>query len=130
MYSDKRALGVSVCFTRFMKKMERESLLISALVLALKFRCSSKCMPRSLKDLRLGLAWELWIRSISKISSGLKGVLGMFESSISFVFLSTFLGGDMKDYIFSFADVKGHSVALKPNGHFSKFHANPSHECL
>ncbi len=21
-------------------------------------------------------------------------------------------------------------VALKPNGHFSKFHANPSHECL
>jgi multidrug transporter EmrE-like cation transporter len=130
MYSDLRALGVSVCFTRFMKKMERESLLISALVLALKFRCSSKCMPRSLKDLRLGLAWELWIRSISKISSGLKGVLGMFESSISFVFLSTFLGGDMKDYIFSFADVKGHSVALKPNGHFSKFHANPSHECL
>ena len=38
--------------------------------------------------------------------------------------------GDVKDYIFSFADVKGHSVALKPNGHFSKFHANPSHECL
>ncbi len=93
MYSDLRALGVSVCFTRFMKKMERESLLISALVLALKFRCSSKCMPKSLKDLRLGLVWELWIRSISKISSGLKGVLGMFESSISFVFLSTFLGG-------------------------------------
>ena len=57
IYSDLRALGVSVCFTRFMKKMERESLLISALVLALKFRCSSKCMPRSLKDLRLGLAW-------------------------------------------------------------------------
>ncbi len=93
MYSDLRALGVSVCFTRFMKKMERESLRISALVLALKFRCSSKCMPRSLKDLRLGLAWELWICSISKISSGLKGVLGMFESSISFEFLFTFLGG-------------------------------------
>ncbi len=82
-----------MCFTRFMKKMERESLLISALVFALKFRCSSKCMPRSLKDLRLGLAWELWIHSISKIRSGLKGVLGMFESSISFVFFSTFLGG-------------------------------------
>ena len=73
MYRDLRALGVSVCFTRFMKKIERDSLLISALVLALKFRCSSKCIPRSLKDLRLGLAWELWIRSISKISSGLKG---------------------------------------------------------
>jgi hypothetical protein len=42
-----------------------------------------------------------------------------------FVYL---FGGDMKDYIFSFADVKDHSVALKPNGHFSKFHANPSHE--
>ena len=130
MYRDLRALGVSVCFTRFMKKIERESLLISALVLALKFRCSSKCIPRSLKDLRLGLAWELWIRSISKISSGLKGVLGMFESNISFVFWSTFLGGDVKDYIFGFANVQGHSVALKPNGHFSKFHANPSHECL
>ncbi len=66
---------------------------MSAFVLALKFSCSTKCMPRSLKDLRLGLAWELWIRSISKMSSGLKGVLGMFESSISFVFLLTFLGG-------------------------------------
>ncbi len=93
MYSDFRALGVSVCFTRLRKKMERESLLISAFVLALKFRCSSKCMPRSLKDLRLGLAWELWVLSVSKISSGLKGVLGMFESSISFIFLSSFLGG-------------------------------------
>jgi hypothetical protein len=93
VYRDFRALGVSACFTRLMKKMERESLLISAFVLALKFRCSLKCMPRSLKDLRLGFAWELWIRSISKISSGLKGVLGIFESSISFVFLSTFLGG-------------------------------------
>ncbi len=26
--------------------------------------------------------------------------------------------GDMKDYVLSFADFKGHSVALKPNGHF------------
>jgi hypothetical protein len=93
VYSDFRALGVSVCFTRFMKKMERESLLMSAFVLALKVRCSSKCMPRSLKDRRLALAWELWIRSILKIRSGLKGVLGMFESSISFVFLLTFWGG-------------------------------------
>jgi hypothetical protein len=82
-----------------MKKMKQESLLKSAFVLALKFRCSSKCIPKSLKDLRLGLAWELWIRSISKISSGLKGVLGMFESSISFVFLSTFLGGHERLYI-------------------------------
>ena len=49
MYRDLRALGVSVCFTRFMKKIERESLLISALVLALKFRCSSKCIPGGLK---------------------------------------------------------------------------------
>jgi hypothetical protein len=54
-----------VCFTRLIKKMERESLLMSALVLALKFRCLSKCMPRSLKDLRLGLAWEGVVDSLN-----------------------------------------------------------------
>jgi hypothetical protein len=44
--------------------------------------------------------------------------------------LINLFGGDMKDYIFGFANVQGHSVTLKPNGHFSKFHANPSHESL
>jgi hypothetical protein len=39
-----------------MKKIERDNLLIRACVFALKFKCSSKWMPSSLKDLRLGLA--------------------------------------------------------------------------
>jgi hypothetical protein len=93
VYNALSALGVSVCFTLLMKKIDLESLLRRALVLALKFICSSKLMPRSLNDLRLGLAWELWIRSLSKIRFGLKGVLGIFESSVSVTFLSTFLGG-------------------------------------
>ncbi len=36
--------------------IERDSLLDRAVELVLKFRCSSKYMPKSLKDLRLGLA--------------------------------------------------------------------------
>jgi hypothetical protein len=47
VYRDFRALGVSVCFTRLIKKLERESLLISAFVLALKFRCSIWFVLRS-----------------------------------------------------------------------------------
>ncbi len=92
MYSALSAFGVSVCFALLIKNIERESLLMSACVFALKFKCSSKCMPSSLKDLRLGLAWELWIRSISKIRLlGSNGVSGRFKSSCSATFLSTFL---------------------------------------
>ncbi len=36
----------------------------------------------------------------------------------------------MEYYIFGFVDVKGHSVTLKPDCHFSQFHANPSLEIL
>ncbi len=56
MYSALSAFGVSVCFALLIKNIERDSLLMSACVFALKFMCSSKCMPSSLKDLRLGLA--------------------------------------------------------------------------
>ncbi len=56
MYNALSALGVSVCFALLMKKIERDSLLIRACVFALKFKCSSKWIPSSLKDLRLGLA--------------------------------------------------------------------------
>ncbi len=93
MYSALSAFGVSVCFALLIKNKERDSLLMSACVFALKFMCSSKCMPSSLKDLTLGLAWELWIRSISKIRLGSNGVSGKFKSSCSATFLSTFLEG-------------------------------------
>ncbi len=36
----------------------------------------------------------------------------------------------MEYYIFGFVDVKGHSVTLEQDSHFSQFHANPSHQCL
>jgi len=58
VYKDFRALGVSVCLALLRKNIERDSLLDTdrAVELVLKFRCSSKYMPKSLKDLRLGLA--------------------------------------------------------------------------
>ena len=56
MYKDFSALGVSVCLTLLRKNIERDSLRVRAVELVLKFRCSSKYMPKSLKDLRLGLA--------------------------------------------------------------------------
>ena len=62
VYKDFRALGVSVCLALLRKNIERDSLLDRAVELVLKFRCSSKYMPKSLKDLRLGLAWWLWMR--------------------------------------------------------------------
>ncbi len=49
MYNALSALGVSVCFALLMKKIERDSLLIRACVFALKFKCSSKRIPSSLK---------------------------------------------------------------------------------
>ncbi len=39
-----------MCLTLFKKKIARDSLLVSALEFALKFMCSSKYMPSSLKD--------------------------------------------------------------------------------
>ncbi len=42
MYRDLSALGVSVCFTLFRKKIARDGLLVRALEFALKFMCSSK----------------------------------------------------------------------------------------
>jgi hypothetical protein len=56
VYKDFRALGVRVCLTLLRKNIERDSLPDRAVELVLKFRCSSKYMPKSLKDLRLGLA--------------------------------------------------------------------------
>jgi hypothetical protein len=45
VYSALSAFGVSVCFA--LLNIERDSLLMSACVFALKFKCSSKCMPSS-----------------------------------------------------------------------------------
>jgi hypothetical protein len=42
-------------------------------------------MPSSLKDLRLGLAWPLWIRSISEMREGSVWELSVFVSSMSFI---------------------------------------------
>ena len=82
-----------MCLTLFKKKIARDSLLVRALEFALKFMCSSKYMPSSLKDLRLGLAWLLWIRSISEMREGSCWELSVFESSMSFTLLFTFFEG-------------------------------------
>ena len=93
MYRDFSAFCDSVCLTLLRKKMDRESLLISAVVLALNERFSSKCMPSSLKDLELGFSCVLCILSSCVTRDGSCGVPGRLLSKQRTGTTSIFLEG-------------------------------------
>ena len=87
------ALGESVFFTLFRKKMERDNLFVRAVVLALNERFSSRCMPSNLKDLELGFSCALWILSSAVTSEGSCGVPGRLLSKQRMESTSSLLDG-------------------------------------